>query len=82
MSISEQIFLKNPNVYLDKAMDPGNKIVVQTAAGEVALINAKELSGLIETAYLNGIPGTADKIIRGMNAPIEECAELDWENEL
>lgn len=75
-------FRKNIYNYLDSAIDLNDEITITTKKGNAVLISAEELSGLRETAYLNSIPGLAQKILEGRNDPNEETFEVDWKNEL
>ncbi len=46
---------------------------------QAVLISAEDWSAIQETLYLNSFPGLADSIVKGMAAPISECAaELEW----
>lgn len=56
-------------------------IAITTSKGKGAvLIGEDEWSAIEESLYLNSIPGMADIITEGLNAPISECiAEDDQE---
>lgn len=41
------------------------------------LVSEEEWSAIEETLYLNSIPGMAEKIIEGLNAPLSECYDED-----
>lgn len=57
-------------------------ISITTSKGKGAvLIGEDEWASIEETLYLNSIPGVADSIVEGMNAPLSECRnedELEW----
>lgn len=57
-------------------------ISITTSKGKGAvLIGEDEWAAIEETLYLNSIPGVADSIVEGMNAPLSECRnedELEW----
>lgn len=83
MSITNATTLrKNLFNFLDAAAVNDEKIIVTTKNGNAAIVSEEYLRSLEETCYLYSIPGMKDSIIEGMNTPLEECAELDWENEL
>lgn len=75
-------FRKNIYGYLDSIIELNDEVTITTKNGNAVLISADELSGLRETAYLNSIPGMAEKILTGRNDPNEETFEVDWKNEL
>ena len=80
--VSASSFLKDTNNYLSKAAKANGEILVKADTGDVVVLNAKKYRSLVETAYINSVPGWAESIIEGMNTPLSECVELDWKNEL
>ena len=50
--------------------------------GNAALVSEEYLRNLEETCYLYSIPGMREKLIEGINTPLSECVEIDWEKEL
>lgn len=47
--------------------------------GQAVLISMEDWSAIQESLYLNSIPGMAESIVGGMEAPISECStELAW----
>ena len=75
-------FRKNVYEYLSSAVDTNDVITVTTKNGNAVLINEEEYRALVETAYINAVPGLAADIIEGMNTPLDELVEIDWKNEL
>lgn len=55
---------------------------VTTKDGSFVMISEEDYNGIMETLYLCSIPGMKESLIEGLNTPIEECVDLDWENEL
>ena len=53
---------------------------ITSKKGNVVLLSDEEYSGMIETLYLTSIPGMREKLIEGLNTPIEECVNgsKDW----
>lgn len=46
---------------------------------KAVLISEKEYSGMIETLYLNSIPGLKESLIEADKEPLENCSKtLDW----
>ena len=83
MSITNATTLrKNLFGFLDAAAMNDEKIIVTTKNGNAAIVSEEYLRSLEETCFLYSIPGMRESIIEGVNTPIEECVELDWENAL
>ena len=81
-TVSANSFIKNTNNYLTRAAKSDGGILVKADTGDVVVLNAQKYRSLIETAYINSVPGLADSIIEGINTPLNDCVELDWKNEL
>lgn len=45
--------------------------------GNVVMISEEDYKSMEETIYLSSIPGMKEKIIEGMNTPLDECVEDD-----
>ncbi len=83
MSITNATALrKNLFGYLDAVAVNDEKIIVTTKNGNAALVSEEYLRNLEETCYLYSIPGMREKLIEGINTPLSECVEIDWEKEL
>ena len=83
MSITNATSLrKNLFGYLDAAAVNDEKIIVTTKNGNAVIVSEEYLRGLEETCYLYSIPGMRESILEGINTPIEECVEFDWEKDL
>lgn len=57
-------------------------INVTTKDGSFVMMSEEDYNSLMETLYLYSIPGMRESIEEGINTPLSECEELDWENEL
>lgn len=57
-------------------------INVTTKDGSFVMINEEDYNNILETLYLSSNPKIYNSIIDGLNTPIEDCVEIDWENEL
>lgn len=40
-------------------------------------MSEEDYKGMVETSYLMSIPGMEEKIIEGLNTPIEKCVKED-----
>ncbi|MBR2837745.1 MAG: type II toxin-antitoxin system Phd/YefM family antitoxin [Kiritimatiellae bacterium] len=46
---------------------------------QAVLISMEDWNAIQESLYLNGFPGLADSIVKGMKTPVSKCAaELKW----
>lgn len=83
MSITNATALrKNLFGYLDAVAVNDEKVIVTTKNGNAAIISEEYLRSLEETCYLYSIPGMRERLIEGINTPLSECVEIDWEKEL
>ncbi len=73
---------KNLFGYLDDVAINDEKVIVTTKNGNAVIISEEYLRSLEETCFLYGIPGMRESIQEGIDTPLSECDELDWENEL
>lgn len=83
MSITNATTLrKNLFGYLDDVALNDEKVIVTTKNGNAVIISEEYLRSLEETCYLYGIPGMRESIQEGIDTPLSECVELNWEDEL
>ena len=54
-------------------------IYVTGKAGNVVVISEEDYRSIQETLYLISIPGMREKILRGLNTPLEDLVEDDDE---
>ena len=66
----------------DRVVKLNDRINVTTKNGSFVMMSEEEYNGLMETLYLYSIPGMKESIVEGMKTPLDECVEIDWENEL
>ena len=57
-------------------------INVTTKDGSFVMLSEEDYNSIMETLYLSSIPNMQESIVKGLNTPVEDCVELDWENEL
>lgn len=56
-------------------------INITTKDGNAVVISEEDYNALMETLYLNSIPGLREEILEGKNMPFEECIpedEVEW----
>ena len=54
---------------------------ITTKDGNAVIISEEEYLGLLETLYLTSIPAMKEKLIEGLQTPLEETIpeeEVDW----
>ena len=66
-------FRKNIFGLLEQTIKYNEPVNISTKDGNAVIISEEDYNGLMETLYLNSIPGMREKIIEGMNTPLEEC---------
>jgi PHD/YefM family antitoxin component YafN of YafNO toxin-antitoxin module len=65
---------------LDSVIKQGDTVSIATDDGAAILINQDEWYGMIETLYLQTIPGMAESIIEGKKTPVDECIDtVGWD---
>ena len=74
-------FRKNIFGLLEQTIKYNEPVNISTKDGNAVIISEEDYNGLMETLYLNSIPGMKEKIIEGMNTPLDECIsdnEVEW----
>ena len=71
-------FRKNLMTFLNQAVKGNNVISISTEEGNAVILSGEEYFGLLETIRLMSIPGMREKLIKGMETPIEECDDFEW----
>ena len=65
---------------LDNVITQGDKVSIATERGVVVLVSEDEWKGIMETLYLQSIPGIAESILKGKATPISECLDsIGWD---
>lgn len=54
--------------------------VTNTKGNNAILISEEDWNSICETLYLESIPGMTEKIIEGINTPLEDCVDGDEVN--
>ena len=66
---------------LEQTIKYNEPVNISTKDGNAVIISEEDYNNLMETIYLLSIPEQREKIIEGLNTPIEECVpedEVDW----
>ena len=74
-------FRKNIYELLDKTIKYNEPINISTKNGNAVVLSEEDYNSLIETLYIESIPGLKEKIIKAGEAPLEECLseeEVKW----
>jgi len=60
---------------IDEALTTHEPVVVTGKNGNVVILSEEDWRSIEETLYLTNIPGMKEKIIAGLNTPIDQCVE-------
>lgn len=74
-------FRKNIFGMLEQTIKYNEPLTINTKNGNAILMSEEEYNSMVETLYLMSIPGMEEKIIEGLNTPIDECikeSEVNW----
>lgn len=75
-------FIKNVSFYMSNIDNQSEPLTIASDNGNAVLLSEEEYRGLLETAYLNSIPGMKEKTLEGVNTPASECSPFNWREEL
>ncbi len=62
----------------DNCIKYNDVVNINTKSGNVVMLSADDYSGMMETLYLNSIPGVKESILEERNTPLDELEELVW----
>ena len=74
-------FRKNIFNILEQTIKHNEPVNVITKDGNAVILSEEDYNALMETVYLSSIPSQREKIIEGLNTPLEECLlenEVEW----
>ena len=74
-------FRKSIFSMLEQTIKYHEPVNISTKDGNAVIISEEDYNSLMETLYLYSIPEQREKIIEGLNIPIEECLtenEVEW----
>ena len=66
----------------ERVVKYNDTINVTTKDGSFVMLSEEDYNNILETLYLTSIPDMHKSIVDGLNTPIKDCVEIDWENEL
>ena len=70
-------FRRNIVSLLEQTIKYNEPVNISTKDGNAVIISEEDYNNLMETLYLSSIPGMKEKIIEGLNTPLEECIPED-----
>ena len=74
-------FRKNIFSILEQTIKYNEPVNISTKDGNAVIISEEDYNGLMETLYLYSVPGAKEKIIEGLDTPLNECLpenEVEW----
>ena len=74
-------FRRNIYQMMETAIKYNEPINISTKNGNAVLISEEDYNGLMETLYIESIPGLKESILEGAKTPIEDCIsedEVEW----
>lgn len=74
-------FRKDIYEMLKMAIKYNEPINVSTKDGNVVIMSEQDYNSIMETLYIESIPGLKEDILEGMKEPLEECIpedEVEW----
>ena len=78
-NVNASNFRKDMFNYLDQVIRYNEPVNIVTKDGEAVLLNGEEYRGILETLYIESIPGLKNEILA---ASEEEGVEVDWRKRL
>ncbi|MCD7777642.1 MAG: type II toxin-antitoxin system Phd/YefM family antitoxin [Clostridiales bacterium] len=81
ININVTNFRKELYNLLNNTIKYNEPVNVSTKNGNAVILSEEEYNNMLETIYLCSVPGMEQKIVDGMNTPIEECIsenEVQW----
>lgn len=66
-------FRRNIFAMLEQPLKYNEPLTINTKDGNAVVISEKDYNSLIETLYHTSIPYQQEKIIEGLNTPLNEC---------
>lgn len=74
-------FRKNIFGLLEQTIKYNEPVNISTKDGNAVIISEEDYNGLMETLYLCSVPGMKEKIVEGLNTPLNESLpenEVEW----
>jgi len=71
---------KNFTTILESVIRQGDTISIATDDGAAMLVSQDDWYGMLETLYLQSIPGMKESIMEGKATPLDECLDsIGWD---
>jgi PHD/YefM family antitoxin component YafN of YafNO toxin-antitoxin module len=70
-------FRKNIYSVLEQTIKYNEAVHINTKDGNDVLMSEEDYNSLIETLNICNIPGMKEKILEGLNTPLDECVAED-----
>lgn len=74
-------FRKNLFEYIEQAIEYNDVININTKHGNAVVMSEQDYRNLMETLYINSVPGLAEDIRNAAAQPLEECSVYDKNEE-
>ena len=66
----------------ERVVKYNDTINVTTKDGSFVMLSEEDYNNILGTLYLTSIPDMHKSIVDGLNTPVKDCVEIDWEYEL
>ena len=76
-NINVTSFRKDIYKLLDTTIKYNEPINISTKNGNAVVLSEEDYNNLMETLYIESIPGLKEDIIKGMKEDIEDCIDED-----
>lgn len=70
---------KNLFKLMDSTVKTHEPIIITGKSGNVVVMSEEDYRSIQETLYLTSIPGMREKIVKGLNTPVEDLVKDDNE---
>jgi prevent-host-death family protein len=78
-TVSATRFRKDIFSLLSETIRDSSPLLVTTKEGNAVVMSESDYNALQETLYLSSVPGMRDKVLRGMETPLDECTiDNEW----
>jgi PHD/YefM family antitoxin component YafN of YafNO toxin-antitoxin module len=72
--------LRDFDKILSYVIKQGDTVSIATDEGSAVLVSQDEWNGILETLYLQTIPGMKESIMKGKATPLDECLDsVGWD---
>lgn len=81
LNINITNFRKNIFSLLEQTIKYNEPVNISTKDGNAVILSEEDYNGLMETLFLCSVPGMKEKIIEGLNTPLNETLpenEVEW----